>query len=186
MSGKNKIGNKGFTLVEIMLSIAILALISVPLMKYFSDSLRYAAQTAEKQKATMIAQETIEYIRSQKKIVLDHDVTTTPAPVVTAEPDPDAEVDPDASPTPEPTPVTPVTRKTYYLAPELTYLFGGYDGAPTPDVAIPEEFANTGATLDATGALESMVYRYIDKRSGKYLVEVSMNCTTPAYEVDSP
>ena len=103
MNGRAKMGNKGFTLVEIMLSIAILALISVPLMKYFSDSLRYAAQTAEKQKATMIAQETVEFIKSQKKIVKP--VTTS----ATTAPDPSA---------------TPVVSANYMLAPELVYLFG--------------------------------------------------------------
>lgn len=180
MNERKNMGNKGFTLVEVMLSIAILALISVPLMKYFSDSLRYAAQTAEKQKATMIAQETVEYIKSQKKIVKWDDVTTMPTPVATDEPDPDAE------PTPEPTPVSPITVKTYFLAPELQTLFGGYAGAPTPEVEIPGLFSETGATLGTSGSPEPMVYRYIDQRSGKYLVEVAMNCTVPMSEVDSP
>lgn len=62
--------NAGFTLVEVMLSIAILALISVPLMKYFTDSLRFSAQSAEKQGATLLAQETLEYVKSQKRIVV--------------------------------------------------------------------------------------------------------------------
>jgi prepilin-type N-terminal cleavage/methylation domain-containing protein len=61
--------NKGFTLIEVVLSIAILALISVPLMKYFADSMGYAVQTAEKQCATLVAQETLEYIKGQKRLI---------------------------------------------------------------------------------------------------------------------
>ena len=76
MNRMRKINKKGFTLIEVMLSIAILALISVPLMKYFSDSLKYSAQTAEKQNANFIAQETMEAIKAQRKIVIP---TTEPA-----------------------------------------------------------------------------------------------------------
>lgn len=69
-SRKKHKGNEGFTLVEVILSIAILALISVPLMKYFTDSMRYAASAAEKQGATLLAQETLEYVKAQKRIVV--------------------------------------------------------------------------------------------------------------------
>ena len=61
--------NSGFTLIEVMLSIAILALISIPLMNYFSDSLRYSGLTAQKQKATLLAQETLEFIKSQDALM---------------------------------------------------------------------------------------------------------------------
>ncbi len=175
MSGMKKMDNKGFTLVEIMLSMAILALISIPLMKYFSDSLRYAAQTAEKQKATLIAQETVEFIKGQKKIVVEIPNAATPTP------DPD---DPDAT-------VAPVTN--YDLASELIYRFGGYatpeaTGAPakTPEVEIPDQFYATGATIDGAGASSPLVYRYLDSKSKKYYIEVKMNCITPCSEVESP
>lgn len=62
-------GNSGFTLLEVILSIAILGMITVPLMKYFSDSLRYTALTARQQKATMLAQETIESLKVQDKLI---------------------------------------------------------------------------------------------------------------------
>ena len=61
--------NGGFTLIEVVLSITILALISVPLMKYFSDSLRYSVKTQEKQNATLAAQQTLEFIKAQDRIM---------------------------------------------------------------------------------------------------------------------
>lgn len=69
MKKKMQSGNKGFTLIEVMLSIAILALISIPLLKYFSDSLRYAVITERKQKATLTAQETLEFIKGQDQLM---------------------------------------------------------------------------------------------------------------------
>ncbi len=159
MSGLRKIDNKGFTLVEVMLSIAILALISVPLMKYFSDSLRYAVQTEEKQKATMIAQETMETIKAQRNIV-------------------------QASSAPSASPAGPTT---YVLAPELSALFSGYAGASsTPTVIIPDHFSSSGATLDAADSPKPMVYRYVDARSKSYYIETSIYCETDAASVSSP
>lgn len=69
MRRRSKNDNRGFTLIEVILSIAILALISIPLMQYFSDSLRHSALMAQKQKATLVAQETIEYIKAQESLV---------------------------------------------------------------------------------------------------------------------
>lgn len=69
MKKKMQTGNKGFTLIEVILSIAILSLISVPLIKYFTDSLKYSVQTREKQNATMAAQETIEFLKAQEVLM---------------------------------------------------------------------------------------------------------------------
>ena len=161
MSRMRRLNDKGFTLVEIMLSIAILALISVPLMKYFSDSLRYSVQTAEKQKATLIAQETMETIRAQKKIVQEN-VVASPSPGATLGP------------------------TTYKLASELVTMFGNYTGAvETPNVIVPSNFISTGAT-GTDAAPEKLIYRYIDQRSGKYYMETSFFCTTDAASVSSP
>lgn len=161
MGRMRKMNDKGFTLVEIMLSIAILALISVPLMKYFSDSLRYAVQTEEKQKATLIAQETMETIRAQQKIVQE---------VSAVSPSPGATLGP----------------TTYRLAPELTTMFGGYAGAvETPNVVVPANFVSTGATGTDT-APEKLIYRYVDQRSEKYYIETSFFCTTDYASVSSP
>lgn len=69
MKKRMQTGNDGFTLIEVILSIAILALISVPLIKYFTDSLGYSVKTQEKQNATMVAQETIEFLKSQEVLM---------------------------------------------------------------------------------------------------------------------
>lgn len=69
MKRNKRLGNQGFTLIEVLLSIAILALITVPLMKYFSEAAKYSSITAKKQKATLTAQETIEAIKGQTVLV---------------------------------------------------------------------------------------------------------------------
>lgn len=69
MKKKMRSGNAGFTLVEVILSIAILSLISVPLVKYFMDSLGYSIRTKQKQNATLVAQETIEFMKSQETMM---------------------------------------------------------------------------------------------------------------------
>lgn len=76
---KLRADNRGFTLLEVILSMAILAMISIPLMKYFTDSLRHAMMMEQKQKATLLAQDTIEKMKSQEKLiqmVLEDDETT--------------------------------------------------------------------------------------------------------------
>lgn len=69
MKKKMRTGNGGFTLIEVLLSIAILALISVPLIKYFTESLGYSVKTQEKQNATLAAQQTIEFIKAQEALM---------------------------------------------------------------------------------------------------------------------
>lgn len=69
MMKKKTTNNKGFTLVEVLLSMTILALISIPLMKYFADSLRYSSITEQRQKATLLAQETIETLKSKDTLI---------------------------------------------------------------------------------------------------------------------
>ncbi|MBE5863346.1 MAG: prepilin-type N-terminal cleavage/methylation domain-containing protein [Lachnospiraceae bacterium] len=74
MMKKNvKIGQKGFTLIEVVLSIAILALVSIPLINYFTDSLKHSALSAQKQKATLAAQDMIEFIKGQDQIMKPQD-----------------------------------------------------------------------------------------------------------------
>lgn len=65
----NDNGSGGFTLLEVILSIAILGIITIPLMNYFTDSLRFSAMTAKRQKATLLAQETIESLKSEDKLI---------------------------------------------------------------------------------------------------------------------
>ncbi len=61
--------NAGLTLVEVIVSITILACISVPLMAYFSQSLQYSVVTAKQQKATTLAQNLTEGLKSQQSLL---------------------------------------------------------------------------------------------------------------------
>ena len=61
----------GLTLVEVIVSITILACISIPLMAYFSQSLQYSAITAKQQKATTLAQNLTEGLKSQQKLLVN-------------------------------------------------------------------------------------------------------------------
>lgn len=61
-----KQNNAGFSLLEVVLAMAILAIISLPLLQYFSSSAKYNAMMKNKQKATIMAQELTENLKSQK------------------------------------------------------------------------------------------------------------------------
>ena len=61
--------NAGFSLVEVVLSMAILAIISIPLLAYFMDSMKYNTMMADKQHATTLAQEVAENLKAQNKLV---------------------------------------------------------------------------------------------------------------------
>lgn len=69
---KKRVGadNRGFTLLEVILSIAILGIITVPIMKYFTDSMRYTSLMEQKQKATLEAQDTIEFLKAQDRVLV--------------------------------------------------------------------------------------------------------------------
>ena len=66
---KRKLNNAGFSLVEVILSMAILAIISIPLLSYFSDSMKYNAKMGDKQHATAMAQELLEQLKNEDKLV---------------------------------------------------------------------------------------------------------------------
>ncbi len=72
--------NDGFTLVEVMVTIVILAIISVPLLGYFSNSAAYNEQAKIQQAATVAAQNTLEGLKAA-----DYDITDSAA-VCTADP----------------------------------------------------------------------------------------------------
>ena len=69
MKFKMKRENGGFTLIEVILSMAILALISLPLLGYFTDSIRYSKLMEQKQYATVMAQETIEKLKAEEVLI---------------------------------------------------------------------------------------------------------------------
>lgn len=47
--------NKGFTLIEIVITTVVLATISIPLLAYFSESMRHSARTKQQQNAVVAA-----------------------------------------------------------------------------------------------------------------------------------
>lgn len=61
--------NGGFSLVEVVISMVILVLISIPLLNYFTDSLKASARMAQRQVATMLAQELTESMKSLERLI---------------------------------------------------------------------------------------------------------------------
>ena len=64
-----KPNNAGFSLLEVVLSMAILAILSIPLMSYFTQSMKYNAKMADKQHASVLAQEVMEDLKNQPNLV---------------------------------------------------------------------------------------------------------------------
>ena len=62
--------NGGFSLLEVILAMAILAIISIPLLSYFTQSMKYNAMMADKQHATNLAQEVLENLKNQKELAV--------------------------------------------------------------------------------------------------------------------
>lgn len=67
MEKKRQNKNAGFSLLEVIVAMAVLALISIPLMKYFSDSLKYSTKMQRQQQATILAQKKIEDLKAQEQ-----------------------------------------------------------------------------------------------------------------------
>lgn len=68
---KLKQDQAGFSLLEVILSMAILAIISIPLLSYFTESMKYNTKMAQKQHATTLAQEVLESLKNEDKLVVD-------------------------------------------------------------------------------------------------------------------
>lgn len=62
--------NAGFSLVEVIVAMAILAAISLPLMKYFTDSMQYSARMERQQRATILAQEVTEDLKGENDLLI--------------------------------------------------------------------------------------------------------------------
>lgn len=61
--------NSGFTLIEVILSMAILAVISLPLLKYFTESIRYSQLMEKKQQSTVLAQQIVEQLKAEEVLI---------------------------------------------------------------------------------------------------------------------
>ena len=82
---------KGFTLVELMLTIAILGVITIPLYSYFTDAEKHNAQSRMKQNATVAAQDVLEEFKNSAYSLDDWQVVCTNAPDWSKKTDPDAD-----------------------------------------------------------------------------------------------
>lgn len=79
--------NGGFSLVEVIIAIVVLALIAVPLLNYFTESIKQSARMARKQQATLLAQELTESMKAESQLI-QYDAGNFTAPILT-DPDPD-------------------------------------------------------------------------------------------------
>lgn len=61
--------NAGFTLIEVILSMAILAIVTIPLLTYFTESMRYSAKMAVRQRGTALAQEITEGLKAEDQVL---------------------------------------------------------------------------------------------------------------------
>lgn len=59
----------GFSLVEVIVSIVILALVTIPLLNYFTDSMRHSMQMAQQQRATLAAQKVTESLKAVNRLI---------------------------------------------------------------------------------------------------------------------
>ena len=77
--------NAGFSLLEVILSMAILAILSIPLMSYFTQSMKYNAKMADKQHASNLAQEVMENLKAQPNLAQNVDASGFDVPYLEAE-----------------------------------------------------------------------------------------------------
>lgn len=77
--------NRGYTLIELIVAIAILAIIAIPLMHGFVTSARMNAKAREIEQATTVAQNVMEEIKVTSVEELIKDVEPTPTSVLTGE-----------------------------------------------------------------------------------------------------
>ena len=78
------LSNAGFSLLEVILSMAILAILSIPLMSYFTQSMKYNAKMADKQHASNLAQEVMENLKNQPNLAQNVDVSGFDVPYLAA------------------------------------------------------------------------------------------------------
>ena len=82
---------KGFTLIELILTIAILAVVTIPILSYFTDAAKHNARSRQKQNASVVAQDVLEEFKNTKYSLDDPDVVCSAQPDWTKGTAPDAE-----------------------------------------------------------------------------------------------
>lgn len=85
LKNQRALSNAGFSLLEVILSMAILAILSIPLMSYFTQSMKYNAKMADKQHASNLAQEVMENLKNQPNLVQNADASGFDVPYLEAE-----------------------------------------------------------------------------------------------------
>lgn len=145
MKNRIKEDNHGFTLVEIVVTIMVLAIITVPLLSYFTDSVRHSARTKQQQNAVVLAQNTLEELKVSGQDLSDpYKVLATPSPAPT--------IDPSASPDPS--------------APAATALATRVPWSEIADKPLP---APTGSFYPPY-----YLYRNVSENGRSYLVQIKV------------
>lgn len=78
------LSNAGFSLLEVILSMAILAILTIPLMSYFTQSMKYNAKMADEQHASNLAQEVMENLKNQSNLAQNVDASGFDVPYLEA------------------------------------------------------------------------------------------------------
>lgn len=82
---------RGFTLVELILTIAILAIVTIPILNYFTDAAKHNARSRQKQNASVLAQDILEELKNTSYSLDDPDVICSAQPEWTVAAGPDAD-----------------------------------------------------------------------------------------------
>lgn len=67
--GKTDNPNGGFTLIEVVISIGILVIVSLPILHYFTESIRYSSMMERRQQAAFLAQEITEGLLAESELI---------------------------------------------------------------------------------------------------------------------
>ncbi len=78
--------DSGFSLVEVILALTILALVTLPVINYFTYSSVRTIDGRERQTATMAAEDVVEELKAYSHVEQIEDLVATPAPGATAAP----------------------------------------------------------------------------------------------------
>lgn len=83
--------NQGFTLVELILTIAILAIVTIPILSYFTDAAKHNANSRLKQNASVLAQDILENFKNTSYSLDDPSVVCSAQPQWSTKNAPDAD-----------------------------------------------------------------------------------------------